>query len=126
MPSLADQFAAVFSAFVPFCVALVFFGVVCWRAFEWRYRAVIDKMKEMSELSRTEVNYWKDAVARSTSQGIEELKRKDFDKLEETLSRIPAALDQLGKANTLPIYDEWTGRHIATLVSAPDRPTDKK
>src|SRR5262249_55068544 len=99
VPSLADQFSAVFSAFVPFCVALVFLGLVCWRVCEWRYRAVIEKMKEMSELSRTEVNYWKDTVARSASQGIEELKKKEFDKLAQTLSLIPPALEELGKAN---------------------------
>jgi len=126
MPPLADQISAVLSAPIPFLITLVAFGIVVWRVFEWRYRAVIEKMKEMSELSRTEVNYWKDAVARSASQGIEELQKKEFDKLEQTLRRIPPALDELGKANTVPIFDEWTGRHIATLVSAPDKPTDKK
>jgi hypothetical protein len=59
-----SQFAAVFSAFIPFLFALSFFAVVVWRVFEWRYRAVIDKMKEISELSRIEVNHWKDAAAR--------------------------------------------------------------
>jgi hypothetical protein len=126
MPSLADQISAVLSAPIPFLITLIAFGIVVWRVFEWRYRAVIGKMKELSELSRTEVAYWKDTVDRTAKQGIEELKNKDLGKLEQTLSAIPLALNELDKANTIPIINEWTGRHIATLVSAPDRPTDKK
>jgi hypothetical protein len=70
---VADQFSAVLNALVPFLVALFFISWAAWRVCEWRYRAVIDKMKEMATLSRTEVEHWKDAAARNASQASEQL-----------------------------------------------------
>jgi hypothetical protein len=97
VPSLADQFAAVFSAFVPFCVALFFLGLACWRICEWRYRAVIEKMEEMATLSRTEVEHWKDAAARNSSkvtQAAELLQKKELP------AEVKPVLEQLTQAST--------------------------
>jgi hypothetical protein len=115
MPNWQDQISAVIAAPIPFAIALVVFGVVFWRVFDWRYRAVIDKMKELSELSRMEVGYWKDAAARSASQLSEQLESAEkmkeeqpaeakafLDKARQTLSRMNSELTELDKANTSP------------------------
>ena len=49
--SLNDQIAAVSNAWVPFLFALLVVCVAVWRAFEWAYRATINKTKSNFELS---------------------------------------------------------------------------
>jgi hypothetical protein len=116
MPSPADQLSAVLNAPIPFLIALVFLAWGMWRTFEWRYRAVIDKMKEMAVLSRAEVDHWKDALARSTSQTreqVEVLQKKKLpaelkpvvNQLSQSVSRSTVELVELGKANTFPVSE---------------------
>jgi hypothetical protein len=51
LPSIADQFAAVLNAPLPFLLALGIGAVAVWRAFEWRYGGVIEKTKSLWELA---------------------------------------------------------------------------
>jgi hypothetical protein len=115
LPTWQDQISAVIAAPIPFAIALVVFGVVFWRLFEWRYRSVIDKMKELSELARIEVDHWKDAAAQSAGQASEqlELAKKKVGHVEaealvsgaqESLLRVKSNLAELAKANTSPVY----------------------
>jgi hypothetical protein len=121
MPSVADQLAEFFKAPVLFVIALIFFTAVIWRLMEWRYRAVVDKMKELSELTRIEVEHWKDTAARSNTQIAEQVKslqketlpddaKSVLDQLAHTTSRVSSELDELGKANSMvrvPIIREF-------------------
>jgi hypothetical protein len=113
MPSLADQISAVFAAPILFLIALVFFWLAIWRLLEWRYRAVIDKTKELAELSRIEVNHWKDAAARSASQAAERVEtlkkenlsataKKVLEQLTDDTSAVNFQLSELAKANSAP------------------------
>jgi len=146
MPSVADQFS-VSHALVPFAVALFFIAWAAWYVCEWRYRAVIEKMKEMDALRQIEVDHWKDAAARNATQASDRLelaKKKNqaeavvlLDEAHQSLSRVKSDLDELGKANTSPFHinlSNLRGANItwststtgATRPSAPDRPTDDK
>ena|SRR6516225_6332488 len=136
MPSVADQISAVLKAPVLFAIALIFFWLAIWRLLEWRYRAVNDKTKELFELSRVEVNYWKDALARSTTkiaEQVESLKKENLpaqvkptlDQLTHTTSRVNLELVELGKANSAAsvstgLVGLWRPPYRATQQSAPD------
>jgi hypothetical protein len=47
MSMLSEQLSAVFAAPIPFAIALVPLGVAKWGAFEWSYRSVLNKRKEL-------------------------------------------------------------------------------
>jgi hypothetical protein len=51
LPSVADQFAAVLNAPLPFLLALAAVAYFVWRAFEWRYAGVIEKTRSLWELA---------------------------------------------------------------------------
>jgi chromosome segregation ATPase len=83
---------------------------------EWSYRSVLNKRKELFELSRSEVAYWKDLAERTTNDAtrqVEQLERllaKEQDltadakgqitQLTETISRLSGQLSSLGHANS--------------------------
>jgi hypothetical protein len=111
MPSVADQLAAVLKAPVLFAITSSVFWVVIWRLMEWRYRAGFSKTRELFDLSRAEIEYWKDAAARSAGQAaerVEVLKKKDLpaeaikvlNQLKDATSRVSFELKELGKANS--------------------------
>ena len=111
MPSVADQLALVLKAPVLFLIALFVFWLAIWRIMEWRYQAVINKTQELFALSRKEIQHWKNAAVRSTSQAaeqVETLKKKDLpaeaktvlDQLTRSTSRINSELAELGKASS--------------------------
>jgi hypothetical protein len=61
MPSVGDQFALLFAAPIPFfltvggiCVVLA--GII-WKAMEWRYQGVIDRLRVMHEQAAAEAQY---------------------------------------------------------------------
>jgi hypothetical protein len=144
VPSIADQFSAVSHALVPFAVALFFIAWAAWRVCEWRYRAEIDKMKEMAVLSRTEVEHWKDAAARNSSKVTEAamlLQKKELpaevkpvlEQLTQASTRVNSDLVELGKANTWPTYttllklgDIKSTTLRTTWASASDKPPEEQ
>ena len=54
-PSLYEQINAVLAAPIPFFLAMIVVAVVVWLGGEWLYRSVLNKRKELYELSRNEV-----------------------------------------------------------------------
>jgi hypothetical protein len=50
MPSVSDQWSAVFAAPVPFFLAVVAVAVVIWAAMLWRYKGVNEKRAELYDL----------------------------------------------------------------------------
>jgi hypothetical protein len=77
MSMLSEQLSAVFAAPIPFAIALVPLGVAMWGAFEWSYRSVLNKRKELFELSRSEVGYWKDHAERTAKAATQQLGQLD-------------------------------------------------
>jgi hypothetical protein len=137
LPSVAEQISAVLKAPILFAIALFFFWLAIWKLLEWRYRAVNDKTKELFELSRIEVNYWKNALARSTTkiaEQVESLKneknlpaqvRPTLDQLTHTTSQVNLELAELGKANSAATVSTgwvglWRPPYRATQESVPD------
>jgi hypothetical protein len=112
MLSLTDQIDAVLHAPIPFFIVLVAISGVIWGVFEWCYRAVITKTRELYDLSRLEVGHWKDAAALNTSKAteqLESLKKNEglppelkplLDQVTNTTSVINSQLVELGRANT--------------------------
>ena len=112
MPTLIEQLNSVFAAPIPWFIALVAIAVVMWRVFEWAYRSLLNKRKELYELSRSEVDYWKEIAERTTidaTQQIELLKKDrnltaeaktQLDQLTETTSHLTTQLNLLGQANS--------------------------
>ena len=124
MPDTLQQIHAVLSAPIPFFVALfavlAFALVAMWRAFEWRYRAVIDRTNELYKIATSEAQLaaqaatrrqieLKDTIAKLTERikGFEKQKdklpaevRPKIDDLTSTLLTANSQLNELGKANT--------------------------
>lgn len=119
-----QQIHAVLSAPIPFFIALfavlAFALVAMWRAFEWRYRAVIDRTNELYKIATSEAQLatqvatrgeieLKDTLAKLTERikGFEKQKdklpadvRPKIDDLTSTLLTANSQLSELGKANT--------------------------
>ena len=73
MSMLSDQVGAVLTAPIPFIIALVPLGVAMWGAFEWSYRSVLNKRKELYDLSRAEVDHWKNNAERTAKELAEKI-----------------------------------------------------
>ena len=124
MPDTLQQIHAVLSAPIPFFVTLfavlTFALAAMWRAFEWRYRAVIDRTNELYKIASSEAQLaaqaatrkeieLKDTIAKLTERikGFEKQKdklpaevRPKIDDLTSTLLTANSQLNELGKANT--------------------------
>jgi hypothetical protein len=89
MSELTTQINAILTAPIPFFVAFIvvagFTLTAAWRAFEWRYRAEIEKTKSNFELSRSEIQILAQIAA-----------RKEAD-LNETLSKQAEEIEGLKK-----------------------------
>jgi hypothetical protein len=77
-----------------------------WGLFEWMYRSVLNKRRELYELSRSGVEHWKDLAKRTAAELTEKVKQLDeqteMGRQIMTLSlRLTTELDQLGQANAL-------------------------
>jgi hypothetical protein len=44
-----------------------------WRACEWAYRSVLNKRRELYEISRLEVDYWRDRAEKTTREAAEQI-----------------------------------------------------
>jgi C4-dicarboxylate-specific signal transduction histidine kinase len=95
---VSQQFAAVFSAFIPFFLTLVAVTIAIWRVFEWGYRRVLEKRRELYEIARAEVELVKN-------------------QLEQTTERIKRLTEELTKAKNLSA-DEATRQLEAISASA--------
>jgi hypothetical protein len=125
-PSLYEQINAVLAAPIPFFLAVIVVAVIVWRGGEWLYRSVLNKRKELYELSRNEVEHWKQEAERTTKEltgQIELLKTEQentvltktaLDKLMATTSQLAGQLDQLSKANTSPMSVTAVSRALLT------------
>jgi hypothetical protein len=91
MISVTDQINAVLSAPIPFFFALfavlAFALVAIWRAFEWRYAAVIEKTRTLLDLARFEAQAEKQKVVELT----ETMKKQagEIDALKEKAEQVP-------------------------------------
>jgi hypothetical protein len=119
LPSIPEQFSAVLNAPIPFFFAVVIVAVVIWRACEWAYRAVLNKRKELYDLSRQEVDRLKDNAEQTTKELDAKIALLEQQNLsaEETktqlglarqgVSNLTTVLDNLGRANSASQMD-WT------------------
>jgi hypothetical protein len=138
-PSLYEQINAVLAAPIPFFLAMIVVAVVVWRGGEWLYRSVLNKRKELYELSRNEVEHWKQEAERTTKEltrQIELLKteqdnvaltRAALDKLTVTTSQLGGQLKALGQANSSHTGPTGPGPPLFDWTSAgwkPRNPTD--
>jgi hypothetical protein len=60
-----------------FFVAVVIIAWVVWLAWQWRFKAVFEKQKELYELSRLEVDHWKTNAERTTEELAEKIKEPE-------------------------------------------------
>jgi hypothetical protein len=116
MSMLSEQIGAVFAAPIPFVIALLPLGGAMWGAYEWAYRSVLNKRRELYELSRSEVEHWKDSAKRTAEELTElakKIERADeaatagptralFEQMKQTTSRLSTELDSLARANKPP------------------------
>jgi hypothetical protein len=117
-PSLYEQINAVLAAPIPFFLAVIVVAVIMWRGGEWLYRSVLNKRKELYDLSRLEVDHWKDRAeltAAEAKQQVEQIEvmqqrpaaaedvkaqQEQIDQLKQTISRLTGQLGALGQANS--------------------------
>jgi peptidoglycan hydrolase CwlO-like protein len=120
MPSVSDQWSAVFAAPVPFFLAVVAVATVIWAAILWRYKGVNEKRAELYDLLNrkaeldTQVaakaqNELKETVASLEAQKasltteIEDLQAKaqidqaQKDQLSEKLGRLEQTISTAGR-----------------------------
>jgi hypothetical protein len=126
MSMLSDQVSAVLTAPIPFTIALVPLGVAMWAAFEWAYRSVLNKRRELYDLSRLEVDHWKIRAEQTTKEAVrqiealnEQLKKEQnltaqaktqLDQLKDATSQLTEQLKRLGQANSSATgYTGYTG-----------------
>ena len=65
MSMLSEQLSAVFAAPIPFAIALVPLGVAMWARSNGPIVPCSTNERSYSELSRSEVGYWKDHAERT-------------------------------------------------------------
>jgi hypothetical protein len=130
MSMLTEQVNAVLSAPIPFVITLLPIGLLMWQAFEWAYRAVLKKRTELYDLSRREVEHWKDMAERTASQVTEQIEslkagglppeaKPKLDQLTHTTSMMTFQLAELGRANSASTpLGTWPG-----LLSLPQQPS---
>jgi hypothetical protein len=116
-PSLYDQLGAVLAAPIPFFIAVVVIAWAAWRAWQWRFKAVFEKQKELYDLSRLEVDHWKDRAKLTTEEATQQIEQIEvlqrpgaaedvkaqqaqIDQLKQTISRLTSQLNALGQANS--------------------------
>ena len=110
--SLNEQLSAVLAAPIPFFIAVALITWAAWHAWQWRFKAVFQKQKELYELSRSEVDHWKtnaELTAKALSEKID-LLEKQQNQSEETKKQLASAkegvtelktqLQRLGQANS--------------------------
>jgi 5-bromo-4-chloroindolyl phosphate hydrolysis protein len=95
---VSQQFAAVFSAFIPFFLTIVAVTIAIWRVFEWGYGTRLEKRRELYEIARLEVELVKN-------------------QLEQTTERIKLLTEELTKAKNLSA-EEATRQLEAISASA--------
>jgi hypothetical protein len=112
MSMLSEQLSAVFAAPIPFAIALLPLGAAMWGAFEWSYRLVLNKRKELYDLSRAEVDHWKNNAERTAKElaekigQLQDLTAEDKEQLGLGVSDLTEQLDRLGQANSSVISFE--------------------
>jgi hypothetical protein len=111
-PPLYEQINAVLAAPIPFFIAVVVIAWAAWHAWQWRFKAVFEKQKELYDLSRSEVEHWKDIAQRTTielsgkiellqkEQNLTTQTREQLDQLLQATSQLGGQLRALGQANS--------------------------
>jgi hypothetical protein len=113
MPTISDQFAAAFSALIPFTLAVLAVTAMIWRAFQWRYDGVIEKLNAMLRLAAEENRIQKERQTDlATDLAAAEKKLDEFVKvkgaegapdlkpLKQDLSKLRLAVESASQANT--------------------------
>jgi hypothetical protein len=134
LPSVADQFAAVLNAPLPFAFALGVVAVAVWRAFEWRYAGVIEKTRSLWELAEHDAKSAKtreDELKKTVEQLTNELrdirtdaeaadklvKIEKIEKIEKTAAEVAAQVQKLEKANNA--VSETVSRGVVSSSGGP-------
>ncbi len=111
-PAPSEQLAAVLAAPIPFFIVVAIIAFAAWRAWQWRFKAVFEKQKELHELSRLEVDYWKNNAERTTNELAETIgllqeqqnltaeAKKQLGLARESVLALTAQLNRLGQANS--------------------------
>ena len=125
-PSLYEQINAVLGAPIPFFLAVVAVAVIVWRGGEWLYRSVLNKRKELYELSRNEVDHWKTNAELTAKElreqiaSLEDVNAERQSQLDRLTARLGAELGRLGQANssvgilTPTLGPDYRGGGVAT------------
>jgi hypothetical protein len=107
--SITQQLAAVLTAPIPFFLAVGAVAGAIWLALEWIYRAVLKKRRELYELSRLEVNHWKDRAETTTKDAVRQIEQlsAELEKEKHLSTQAKVQLDQL-KASTTQLTVQLT------------------
>jgi hypothetical protein len=112
-----DQVRAVGDVWMPFVLALAALAFMMWKAFEWRYRGIIEQLRE-------DRDYWKGMAARSVGVDADVVKQKRLAAKEE---RVAAATKKAPEAprpqSTMPSYSEMALEKYGEDVLLPDSVT---
>jgi len=130
MSMLSQQVGAVLAAPIPFVITLLPIGFAMWGAWQWRYKAVFGKQKELYDLSRSEVDHWKNIAKRTAAELVEKIEQLEqaeeltdqtkaqLDQMKQTTSTLNRQLNNLGQANlNVPAVVEALSRGTVTLPS---------
>ena len=106
---LSQQVAAVLTAPIPFFLAVGAVAVGIWGVLEWIYRAVLIKRRELYDISRLEVDRWKDRAEQTTEDAVKQIEQlsAELEKEKHLSTQAKAQLDQL-KASTSKLTVQLT------------------
>jgi hypothetical protein len=127
MPSVGDQFAAVFGALVPFTLAVGTVAVVIWKAiswlYAWRYGGVIERLEAQLRLVEVERRIASDRennLASTVNSLVAELSKSKAEIEDKVVRRLEGKLksdfDQLRQANNA--VDEAVRRATIATTTA--------
>jgi hypothetical protein len=109
MSMLSEEVNAVLAAPIPFVTAVGASVAAIWGVMEWFYRSGRNKRKELHELSRLDVERWKDQAEQTTEDAAKQIEqlRAELDKEKHLSTEAKAQLDQL-KASTSKLTVQLT------------------
>jgi hypothetical protein len=139
MIPVTEQINAVSNAPIPFFFAVLAISIAIWGAFEWAYRAMYNKARNLSELERSEAVLKAEAASRKEAEFSETMKklideidtlkkeapsevRLLIEKVSSTSSIANNQLNELGRANTAVtevLRRGYRGTDVGTQPSGP-------
>jgi hypothetical protein len=135
LPSVSEQFGAVIAAPVPFFIAVAVIAWAAWRAWQWRFKAVFEKQRELYDLSRSEVDHWKTNAQQTAKelgekiallekqQNLTEGTKEQLGLARQGLLELTTQLNRLGQANNAVGLWDWSSsgwmRRNSTNATSP-------